>query len=133
MENIKKYYLYLKNLLDENEYILRIKSVYNFYESTFKNGYVTIGKQPESMFIPKIYEADIPMYYLMQIELYLNNFIEQDYAFITRLYPKINLIGSFIEQLFGSGEKSHIAPIGKSQFLTNEKNQNYPNQTSFLE
>lgn len=35
--------------------------------------------------------------------------------------------------LFGSGEKSHIAPIGKSQFLTNEKNQNYPNQTSFLE
>ena len=35
--------------------------------------------------------------------------------------------------VFGSGEKSHIAPIGKSQFLTNEKNQNYPNQTSFLE
>ncbi len=99
MENIKKYYLYLKNLLDENEYILRIQSVYNFYESTFKNGYVTTGKQPESMFIPKIYEADIPMFYLMQIELYLNNFIEQDYAFITRLYPKINLIGSFIEQL----------------------------------
>ena len=38
-----------------------------------------------------------------------------------------------LERMFGSGEKSHIAPIGKSQFLTNEKNQNYPNQTSFLE
>ena len=37
------------------------------------------------------------------------------------------------QNLFGSGEKSHVAPVGKSQFLTNEKNQNYPNQTSFLE
>lgn len=32
MENIKKYYLYLRNLLDESEYQLRIKSVYEFYE-----------------------------------------------------------------------------------------------------
>ena len=39
----------------------------------------------------------------------------------------------YLIYMFGSGEKSHIAPIGKSQFLTNEKNQNYPNQTSFLE
>ena len=39
---------------------------------------------------------------------------------------KINIV------LFGSGGKSHLAPVGKSQFLTNEKNQNYPNQTSFL-
>ena len=37
------------------------------------------------------------------------------------------------QMVFGSGEKSHVAPVGKSQFLTNEKNQNYPNQTSFLE
>ena len=35
--------------------------------------------------------------------------------------------------LFGSGKKSHVAPVRKSQILTNEKNQNYPSYTSFLE
>lgn len=99
MENIKKYYLYLRNLLDESEYQLRIKSVYKFYESTLKKGYITTDKQPTSMFISKIYESDMPIYYLMQVELYLNQYVEQDSAFITRLYPKMNIIGSLLEQL----------------------------------
>lgn len=34
--------------------------------------------------------------------------------------------------LLGSGEKSLVAPVGKSQFLTKEKNQNYPSHTSFF-
>lgn len=44
-----------------------------------------------------------------------------------------DFIDFICDNLFGTGEKSHIAPVGKSQFLTNEKNQNYPSYTSFLE
>ena len=46
---------------------------------------------------------------------------------------KDGFTNAFKKMLFGSGEKSHVAPVGKSQFLTNEKNQNYPSYTSFLE
>jgi len=49
-------------------------------------------------------------------------------------YQKLNNCSNVtLDTVFGSGEKSHVAPVGKSQILTNEKNQNYPSYTSFLE
>ena len=45
----------------------------------------------------------------------------------------INALKKLEYRVFGSGEKSHVAPVGKSQILTNKKNQNYPSYTSFLE
>ncbi len=46
---------------------------------------------------------------------------------------KPNTLSAWVTKCSGQAKKATLAPVGKSQFLTNEKNQNYSSQTSFLE
>ncbi|OHD81873.1 MAG: hypothetical protein A2355_05330, partial [Spirochaetes bacterium RIFOXYB1_FULL_32_8] len=102
MENIKKYYDYLKQLIQTVQFTERRNTVLKYYENSLHDGYVVLSSKPKSRFIPVNYEEDQPMYYLLQIELYLSNYVEHDAAFITRLFPKINIIGSMLEELKNS-------------------------------
>ena len=98
-ENIKKYYDYLLSLLDKDQYLKRRDIVYKHLEKTLHDGYITVYEKPRSPYLPFDYTNDLPMYYLVQLELFLGSYVEYDAAFIARVYPKINQIGRMLELL----------------------------------
>ncbi len=99
MENIIKYYHYLVSLINKEQYQQRRSIVLKHIERSLHDGYLLLDSKPKSKFMPIDYANDISMYYLVQLELYIGHYVEHDAAFITRLYPKVNIIGSMLDEL----------------------------------
>jgi hypothetical protein len=93
-----QFYNYLKESIPTEEYTDRRDKVFRYYKDSLRNGYLTPEK-PGLRYLPLDFEMDLPIYYLFQIELFLENYVEHDLPFITRLLPKFEIIGQNIGKL----------------------------------
>ncbi len=97
-KNVETFIEYLKNHISDGNYKSRKDDVMHYYEKVMREQAVKVEKFSQS-YVPTDYQLDLPIYYIMQIELFLGGFVEYDRPFVNRILPKIEALGSRIEGL----------------------------------